>query len=302
MSSRRVGVSVGTLVLGTNGASRLIHTKQGRRRASESEDAHHLFDELLRRGSRASIYELNRSLNDVARERPAPQCVMCGFASGITAGLARNAASDDDGSSGPWTAISGLFRSWAGLNLNPDPFHPQGTTGEKKKKKKRPPLAKIWRATPTACSQLRTRMALAAKKKKSVVILLFFCAAASSLWFLHARISSSSSYGKIQSTWEDKDYEDSFRFEVNFHEGAGKYQAYFVLLWKHPNKDNVDARRRWAEALALASKPGIRRIKLWLSDKTQEPRSFQTPAFGVIRLGLNGCLMMGLKRVPLNKV
>uniref|UniRef100_A0A0D9X3K8 Pentatricopeptide repeat-containing protein n=1 Tax=Leersia perrieri TaxID=77586 RepID=A0A0D9X3K8_9ORYZ len=53
MSSRRIGVGT------PNGAS------------SESEDAHHLFDELLRRSSRASIYDLNRALTAVARDFPA---------------------------------------------------------------------------------------------------------------------------------------------------------------------------------------------------------------------------------------
>uniref|UniRef100_A0A0D9X3L5 Inhibitor I9 domain-containing protein n=1 Tax=Leersia perrieri TaxID=77586 RepID=A0A0D9X3L5_9ORYZ len=130
-------------------------------------------------------------------------------------------------------------------------------------------------------------MALAAKKKVSVVvvILLLFsaAAAAASLWFLHTRTRSSSRiYGIQKSTgWDDKGSTST---------STEKYQAYFV---SHPNKDNVDARRRWyesflpstltdsgeprllhcysfhdvngflailtrAEALALASKPGIR--------------------------------------------
>uniref|UniRef100_A0A0D9X3M0 Inhibitor I9 domain-containing protein n=1 Tax=Leersia perrieri TaxID=77586 RepID=A0A0D9X3M0_9ORYZ len=146
----------------------------------------------------------------------------------------------------------------------------------------------------------RKRMALAAKKKKSVVVvvvILLFFSAASSLWFLHAR-SSRSSYGKIiQST----SWDDNFRFYVNFLHRRRGYQAYFVLLWKHPNMDDKDARRRWyesflpstltdsgeprllycypfdvngflavltrAEALALASKPGIRRMSWTWNEK-----------------------------------
>ncbi|CAL4937857.1 unnamed protein product [Urochloa decumbens] len=148
-------------------------------------------------------------------------------------------------------------------------------------------------------------MALPAKKvylSVVVVILLLFSAAS---FFLHAQ---SRSYGKIQSTWDwdDKGYEEIFRFYVNFQtpRGARNYQPYFVLLWKHPNgeaMDDKDARRRWyesflpstltdsgeprllhcypfdvngflailtrAEALALASKPGIRRMSYFPDEK-----------------------------------
>uniref|UniRef100_A0A0D9X3K9 Inhibitor I9 domain-containing protein n=1 Tax=Leersia perrieri TaxID=77586 RepID=A0A0D9X3K9_9ORYZ len=162
-------------------------------------------------------------------------------------------------------------------------------------------------------------MALAVKKSVVVVVILLFSAA--SLWFLHAR-SSRSSYGKIQSTWDDKDYENYFRFYVNFLHSHRGYQAYFVLLWKHPNMDDKDARRRWyesflpstgltdsgeprllhcypfdvngfisiltrAEALALASKPGIRRMysTFWNEKYITSPAScgFETRARSLVR-------------------
>uniref|UniRef100_A0A0D9X4D1 Uncharacterized protein n=1 Tax=Leersia perrieri TaxID=77586 RepID=A0A0D9X4D1_9ORYZ len=46
-------------------------TRQQAAAGTGSDNAHHLFDELLGRGSRASIYDLNCALNDVAPERPA---------------------------------------------------------------------------------------------------------------------------------------------------------------------------------------------------------------------------------------
>jgi hypothetical protein len=80
-----------------------------------------------------------------------------------------------------------------------------------------------------------------------VVILLLFSAASFSV---HAR---SRSYGKIQSTWDDRKYETFFMSYINLQRprGGRKYQTYHVLLREHPNgeaMDDKDARRRWYES------------------------------------------------------
>ncbi|RLM74002.1 hypothetical protein C2845_PM15G10270 [Panicum miliaceum] len=136
-------------------------------------------------------------------------------------------------------------------------------------------------------------MALPAKKVSlSVVVVILLLFSAASLFYIHAR---SRSYGKIQSTWDDREYEDQFKIYLNFQRTYSKYEPYFVLLRKHPNgeaMDDKDARLRWyesflpstltdsgeprllhchtfdvnrflarltrAEALVLADKPGLR--------------------------------------------
>jgi hypothetical protein len=100
-------------------------------------------------------------------------------------------------------------------------------------------------------------MALAANKVSLsvvvvvvVVILHLFSAAPFSV---HAR--SMSYGGKIQSTWDDRGYEETFFMSyLNLQPQDGrKYRTYYVLLGKHPNGeamdvDDKDARRRWYES------------------------------------------------------
>ncbi|EEC82787.1 hypothetical protein OsI_27535 [Oryza sativa Indica Group] len=78
-----MGVRGGGSALGRAGTSSSKRTKQGgrggakrtkqggRQRATEPGDAHQVFDRLLKRGDRASIFDLNRALSDVARASPA---------------------------------------------------------------------------------------------------------------------------------------------------------------------------------------------------------------------------------------
>uniref|UniRef100_A0A0E0IUP0 Pentatricopeptide repeat-containing protein n=1 Tax=Oryza nivara TaxID=4536 RepID=A0A0E0IUP0_ORYNI len=53
------------------GSEGSIQGRGGRAGGNGAEDARHVFDELLRRGKGATIYGLNRALDDVARHSPA---------------------------------------------------------------------------------------------------------------------------------------------------------------------------------------------------------------------------------------